>query len=127
VSIGGRNGSRRSSQPAGGAFPQEARRDVVDLEHRRVELPDAGEAGRERDLGHRQRRRLDQNAGGPRPLRPREGQRAGAELGGQHPADLARRVAEEGREPGHAGPVDDPVGDQPHRPAGQVGPDVPLG
>ncbi len=121
--------SRRSAAvtPSRGPFPQHARRRVVDLEHRRVELADGGEPGRERDVAHRQHGRLDQNPGRPRPLRAGQRQRPRADLGREHPADLARRVAEPGRQPGHPVPVHDPVRDQPHRPRGHVRPDVPVG
>jgi hypothetical protein len=46
-----------------------------DLLHRVVELPDAAEAGSERDLSQRQVGGLDEGAGRLRPLRPGQGQR----------------------------------------------------
>ena len=93
--------------------------------HRVVERPDAGEPGRERHVGHRQRGGLDQQPGGLRPLRPGQRQRPGAELGEQLPLDLPDAVAEPGGQPGHPAGVDHPVGDQPHGPGDQVGPLVP--
>src|SRR5262249_39030805 len=92
----------------------------------RVELADAGEARRERDVAHGQPRRLDQDSRGLRPLRPGEGKWAGPEFGRQQAADLALLVAELLRETRHALTVDNAVGDQPHRPGGEVRPDVPL-
>ena len=41
--------------------------------------------------------------------------------------EVALAVAEPGGEPGDALAVDDAVGDEPHRPADDVGADVPLG
>ena len=109
---GGR-GSRAASRPAYGVrtasrivtVPVEAvraaptsaqlgRRERVDLADRVVELPDAGEAGRERDVGELEVGRLDEHARGLRATGPGQGQRAGAELGGEQPAEVARRVAD---------------------------------
>ena len=94
--------------------------------NRVVELAHAAETGRERDLRQTQSGRFDQSARRLRPLRPGQRQRTGAEFGGQHPVQVALGVAEPAGEAGHAVPVDDPVADQPHRPADHVGPDVPL-
>ena len=41
--------------------------------------------------------------------------------------EVARRVADPAGQPLDAVAVDDAVGDQPHRPAGHVGRDVPVG
>ena len=133
ASNGGRNGSRSTSVPAAGAArppaglgAQRARRHPVHLAHRVVELPDAGEPGRERHVGHAERGRLDQQPGGVRPVRPGQRERSGAELGGEHPVQVPLGVAERGGQPGHAVALDQPVGDQPHGAGGQVGADVPL-
>ena len=48
------------------------------------------------------------------------------ELGGEEPREVTRRVAEAAREARHALTFDDAVGDQTHRPAGHVAPQVPL-
>ena len=86
-----------------------------------------GEPGRERDVAHRQLRRLDQDPRRPRPLRPGERERPRADLGGQQRGRTWRwRVAEPGRQAVDPGPVHDAVGDQPHRAPGDVRPDVPL-
>ena len=109
-----------------GPAAQLGRRHREDLEHRVVEGPDAREAGREGDVAHRQGRRLDQQPGGLGPLRPGQCQRAGPELGEQLPLDLPDAVAELGGQSGDPRAVDDPVGDEPHRPGDQVGALVPL-
>ena len=111
--------------------PRRPRRSVgvagVDLADRVVELADAGEARRERDVGVGQVGRLDQHPCGLRPLRPGQRQRPGAELGGEQPGEVARGVADVRGQPVDALAVDDAVGDQPHRAAGGVGGDVPVG
>ena len=117
---------------SGGSSPrastaQLGRRHREDLVDGRVELPDAGEAGREGDLGQRQRGRLDQDARRLRPLRAGDGERARAQFGRDQAAHLALLVAEPAGQALHAVPVDHAVGDQPHRAAHHVGPDVPLG
>ena len=70
----------------------------VDLADRVVELADAGEAGRERDLGELEVGGLDQHPRGLGPAGARQGERAGAELGGEQPAQVARRVADARRQ-----------------------------
>jgi len=94
--------------------------------HGRVELPDAGESGREGDLRQRQRGRLGENAGRLGPLGPGDGERAGAEFGGDQAAHLPLLVAEAIGQPFDAMPVDDAVGDEPHGASHHVGPDVPF-
>ena len=69
----------------------------VDLADRVVELPDAGEAGREGDVGELQVGGLDQHPRRLGPPGPGQGERAGAELGGEQPAEVARRVADPAR------------------------------
>ncbi len=118
-------GSRRGGSRAAGA--QLARRRGVDLADGVVELPDAGEPGRERHVGERHRRGLHQHPGGLGALCPRQRQRARTELGDEEPVEVAGGVADPAREPLDALALDDPVGDQPHRPSGRVGGDVPVG
>ncbi len=102
--------------PAARTLAQLSRGEGEDLAHRVVERPDAGEARREGDIAHRQRAGLDQEPGGLGPLRPGHGERASSQLGEQLALDLADAVAEPGGEAGHAIAIDDPVGDQSHRP-----------
>ena len=83
--------------------------------------------GREGDLGQRQCGRLDQDARRLRPLRAGDGERARAEFGADQAAHLALLVAEPAGQALNAVPVDHAIGDQPHRAAHHVGPDVPLG
>ena len=132
---GRRNGSRTTRVPgATGGRPappaRRARRAVGgDAEHGPdgvVELADAGEAGTEGDVGHGQRRGLDQHPGRLGPLGPGQRHRAGPDLGEQQALELADAVAEFGGQARHPGPVDHAVGDQPHGPADHVGTDVPL-
>ena len=66
----------------------------VDLADGVVELPHAGEAGGEGDVGVGQVGRLDQHPGGLRAPGPGQGERPGAELGGEDPRQVARRVAD---------------------------------
>ena len=139
MSMGGRYASRKRIIPgapatrserrpaSGGAFPQLARRGREDLPDRRVELPDAGEPGGERDLGQRQRGGFGEHARGLGPLRAGQGERPCPEFGGHRPVDLALAVAQPPREPGDALPVHHAVADQPHRAAGQVGAEIPFG
>ena len=105
---------------------QGRRRTRVHLEDRVVELPHAAETGRERDLGEAQVRRLDEDPGGLRALRPGQRERPGAQLGGEHPVQVAFGVAEPARQPRHAVAVHHPVADEPHRTADHVGPHIPL-
>ena len=55
----------------------------VDLADGVVELPDAGEPGGEGDVGEGQVGGLDQHPGGLGAPGPGQGERAGAELGGE--------------------------------------------
>ena len=97
------------------------------LAHRVVELADAREPGRERDIGDAQIRGLDQHPRRLRALRPRERERARADLGDEQPVDLTLAVREPRREPTDAVPVDDAVGDQAHGPRHDVAARIPLG
>ena len=88
---GVRTGSRSSPVPVEGCAPPATPRSSVgesgvDLADRVVELPDAGEAGRERDVGERHVGGLDEHAGGLRAPGAGQGERSGAELGGEQPA-----------------------------------------
>src|SRR5690606_6117747 len=124
---GGRGGAARGPSGAGGGGPQGAGGGGVDGADGVVELPDAGEAGREGDGRHRQIGGLEQDPGGVGALRAGEGDGSGADLGGELALHLPGAVAEPCGEPGDALAVDDTVGDQPHGTADHVGPHVPLG
>jgi hypothetical protein len=91
-----------------------------------VELADAGKPGGEGDLADWQAGRLQQQPGRLGTLGPGQRLRSGADLDGELPVQLAFAVAEPGGQAGHALPVDQPVGDQAHRPADHVGARVPL-
>ncbi len=107
--------------------PQLERAAVVDLSDRLVELPHTAEARGERDVGRRHARGEEQRARRLRPVRPGEGEGARAELGAEHPGEVAGGVAEPGGETGHALALDDAVGDEAHRAGGEVVAEVPLG
>ena len=102
------------------------RREVAHRAHGVVELADAGEPGRERDVAERQLGGLDEHPGRLGALRPRQRQRVRADLGLQQPLELAGGVADAGGQPGDALAVDGAVGDQPHRPGHDVAAHVPL-
>ena len=70
--------------------------------------------------------RLDQDPGGLGATGPGQRERTGAELGGEQPVEVPRGVADPGGEALDAVALDDAVGDQPHRAAGDVGRDVPV-
>ena len=116
----------RGTAPGGGLLAQLARGGGEDGAHGVVELPDAREAGRERDLGQLEVGRLDEGAGGVRALRAGQCLGAGADLGDEQAVQLALAVAEPGGEAGHSLAVDRAVADQAHRPGDGVGADVPL-
>lgn len=99
--------------------------DREDLAHGVVELADAGESGRERDVGHGQPGGLDEQPRGVRAVRPRQSQWARAEFAGQHAGQLPLGVAQRVGEGGHAAAFDDAVADQSHGPRRQVGAGVP--
>ena len=96
------------------------------LAHGVVELAHAREARRERDVGGGHVGAHEEHARGVRAVRSTERERTGAELGGEEAREVTRRVAEPAREARHALAFDDAVGDQAHRPAGHVAPQVPL-
>src|SRR5207302_3447158 len=98
-----------------------------DVPNRVIELPDALEAGGERDVGERKVRRFDQRSGGLRPLRARDRERTGAQLTEQQPVQVAFADGEPLSESGNTFAIDDTVGDQAHRPTDEVAADIPLG
>ena len=132
-----RERDRHQSRPGGrrGAPPRRDRRACrswvgvasYDLGDGRVELPHAGEAGREGHVGEAHLGRLDQDARGVGPLGACQRERPGAELFAEQPVEVARRVAGPRRESFDPVALDDAVGDHPHRATGDVGLDVPLG
>ncbi len=91
-----------------------------------VELADARESGRERDVSGGKIGADEQHARRVRTVRSAEGERAGAELGGQQARQVARRVPEARGETGNALPLDDAVGDEPHGAPRGVAAEVPL-
>ncbi len=111
---------------AAGAPAQLRRGEDEDLPHGLVEPADAGKAGGEGDLGHRQLAGLDQQPGGLRALCAGQCERAGAEFGQELALDLSGAVAEPGGQAGDALAVHHAVGDQPHGPGDEVGALVPL-
>ncbi len=101
--------------------------DREDLADRVVELADAREARRERDVREWQLGRLDQHAGALGALRTSERDRTRADLGGQLAVQVPLAVPEPLAELGDAPAVDDAVRDQAHRAPDQIGSHVPLG
>src|SRR5207253_1854110 len=91
-----------------------------------VELPDALEAGGERDSRERQLGRLDQHARGLRPLGAGNRKRTGAELTEQQPVEMALTDGEPARQSGDAVAIDGPIRNQPHRAADEVAAHVPF-
>ena len=133
AAYGARTASRRSRGPDAGApeptppgGAELGGRGGVDLADGLVELPDAGEAGGERHVAEGHGRGLHEHPRGLRPAGPGQGERPGPELGDEQPVEVPRGVADPVREPLDPVALDDPVGDQPHRPAGDVGCDVPV-
>jgi hypothetical protein len=122
-----RRGHRPAPAPPRGLRPQLRRRHAVHGAHGVVELPHAGEPGGERDVGHPERGRLDQQPRRVGAVRPGQGERPRAQLRGQHAREVPVGVAQPPGQPRHALALDDAVGDQPHRAGGQVGPGVPVG
>ncbi len=102
------------------------RRQGVDMTHRVVELPDRGETGRERDVGHRHVGGLDEDPRGVRAVAACQGQGTGAELLRQHARHMPVAVAKPARQPFDTLTLDDSVGDQPHRAPDRIGSDIPL-
>lgn len=119
----------RGCAPVGDPGPAAQRRrcGVEDRPDGVVELPQAAEAGRGGDIGHRQGGGFDENSGGLCPLRP--GQRRGsrAQFRPKSPLQLTRAVAEPAGQARNTLAVHHPVGDEPDRPTHPVGADVPLG
>ena len=94
--------------------------------HDVVELADAREAGRERDVGERQRRLLDQQPRGLRATAHREVQRPGADLGDERAVQVALADVQRAREAGDPAVVDRAVGDEPQRARREVAAVVPV-
>ncbi len=117
----GAGGGARLPSPA-----QLGRRRREHLANRVVELADAGEARRERDLRDRHRGGLDQGARCLGSLCSGQRERTRTELGGEQSIDLTLAVVQPRREPTDAFPIDETIGDEPHRPADDVGTHVPL-
>ncbi len=101
---------------------QLSRRARVHLAHGVVELAQAGEAGREGDVGERQVGGLDQQPRSLRALRARQRERPRAELDLEQAAQLTRTIRQALRQSVDAVTVDDAVGDETHRAPGRVGP-----
>ena len=116
----------RRVRPAA-ARAQLERRHPEHLAHGLVELADAREPGRERDVGRGQVGADEQHPGGVRAVGAAERERPRAEFGGEQPGEVPRGVSEPPREPRHALALDDAVGDEPHRARGGVAAQVPLG
>ena len=110
-----------------GARPQPTRRVGERLADGVVALAHAGEAGGEGHVGDGEIGRLEQDARRLAALRPCQGERTGAHLGGDEAVQLAGAVAETGGQALDALAVDDAVADQAHGPGDDIGPDVPLG
>ena len=108
-----------------GCGPEGGRRHRKDLADGLVELAHAAESGGKGDVRDFHGGGDQQGAGGLGAARPRQGQRAGAEFVAEDPVELARGVAEPGRQPLDAVAVDHAVIDQPHGPAGDIGAHVP--
>ena len=125
--VGGDRLARRPPFAKAGCGPQLERTALVDLADRVVELADAAEARCERDIRHAQRRGGEERPSRLCPVRAGEGQRTGAELGGEHPGEVARRVTEAGCETRHALAFDHAVGDEAHRPCRKIVAQIPLG
>ena len=105
---------------------QGGRCEVAHRADRVVELPDAREACRERDVAERQLGGLDEHPGGLRPLGTGQRQRVGADLRLQHSLELAGGVADACRQAGDTLAVDGAVGDESHRTGHHVAAHVPL-
>jgi hypothetical protein len=89
-------------------------------------LADARESGGERDIRDREIGRCQQGAGGLGAVSAGESERTGTEFRHEHATEVTRRVAEATREPGNSLTLDGAVGDQAHRPGGEIIAQVPL-
>ncbi len=99
--VGCGRGIRRRTVPRADREPPAAcqpsqlgRGGLVDARDGLVELPDAREPGRERDVGDREVGRREQGARGLGAVGAREGERTSAELVREHAGQVPRRVAE---------------------------------
>ena len=109
------------------AVAQLGRGDRVDLADRLVELAQAREAGRERDVDDGQVRGLQQRPRHARALRPGQRERRRAQVVDEDPPQLPLAVAQAMRQAGHALAVHEALVDEAHRAAGDVAAQVPLG
>ncbi len=116
----------RCARPASGTVAQLGGGRPVHRADRVVELPHRVEAGGEGDLCEAEGGRVDEGSRGLGAPGAGQGERSGAEFGGEHPGQMARGVAEPRCEAGHAFAVDDSVRDQSHGATGGGGLDVPL-
>ncbi len=116
----------RNGLLARGLLTQRRRVDGEDSAHGVVELTNAGEPGREGDVAHGHRGRLNQRSRGVRAMCACEGEWSRADLRGQHPGELSAGVSERVREGSDAAAFDGSVGDQPHRAGGEIGVDIPM-
>ena len=111
-------------EPVGLSPPraQRTRRRAEDVAARAVELTQASEARRERDLGDREIGVVEKPAREMRARRARQAVRRHAELGGEEPAQMSCGHAEPRTELGLGSAVERTVEDQLHRPAHDLGP-----
>ena len=108
------------------AVAQLGRGDRVDLADRLVELAQAREAGRERDVRDGQVGGLQERACHARALRPGQRERRRAQVVDEDPPQLPLPVAQAVRQAGHALAVHEALVDEAHRAAGHVAAQVPL-
>jgi hypothetical protein len=109
-----------------GAFAQERRWDVENIQNRGIELTNAGKSGGERYVRDRELCGLYEDPSGLRALGAGQRERADPEFGRQQTADLPLFVPQAVRETLDTLAIHRPVGDQSHGAAGRVGPDVPF-
>ena len=101
--------------------PQLLGREAEDVLHHPVELADAVEPGRGRDLGERQVGVVEQAAGEVRAPAARDLGRSRADVNVEESAQVARAHPEPGRERVLGGVVERAVGDGAQRPAHELG------
>ena len=118
--------SLASGAGAPGPGPQLRRAAARRLAHARVELPDAGEAAGERHFGDRHAGLGQQPPRGLQSRGPGQGLRAGAQLGHEQPVQVPLGDRQPRGQAADSVGIDVAVRDQPHRPGGQIGPDVPF-
>src|SRR4029079_18985897 len=104
--------------------PQFAGRRAEQVPAGAVELTDAAEPGRERDVGHAQVRVVEQPAGKGSPLGSSELVGSDTRVIGEEPPKMPRRDPEAGTELGLRAAVEGAVEDQAHGPADELRADV---